>query len=234
MHTKIDVVIMAGGKGKRLMPLTSNTPKPLLKVGNKPIIAHITDQLASYKIKHITISVNYLSEQIIAYFKENNTHKINFRFIEEDKPLGTIGALKLIENLKTDYILIMNADLLTNADFNIMFNNFLLKDGDALIATIPYKVDIPHGIVETKDGYVTDLKEKPSYTYYSNAGIYIFKKEHLDLIPENTFFNATDLIEVLLNKDKKIVNYPILNYWLDIGKPEDFKKAQEDVKNNKI
>ena len=231
MHNKIDVVIMAGGKGTRLIPLTANTPKPLLKVGNKPIIEYNTDLLASYGIKQITITVNYLSEQIIAYFKDNNKYLIDFNYVKEDQPLGTIAALKLIKNFKTDYILVMNADLLTNANFNEMFNNFLSKKGDALMATIPYKVNIPHGVVETKAGFVTDLKEKPSYTYYSNAGIYIFKKEYLDLIPKNTFFNATDLIEVLLAKGKKIINYPILNYWLDIGKHEDFEKAQEDIKN---
>lgn len=234
MHNKLDVVIMAGGKGKRLMPLTTHTPKPLLKVGSKPIIEYNTDLLASFGINHITITVNYLSEQIIAYFKENNKYQIDFTYVKENKPLGTIGALKLIENFKNEHILIINADLLTNVNLDEIFNTFLSKEGDALMATIPYKVDIPHGIVETNAGYVTDLKEKPSYTFYSNAGIYIFKKEYLDFIPKNTFFNATDLIEVLLSKGKKIINYPILNYWLDIGNHEDFEKAQEDIKYIKL
>ncbi|WP_400080444.1 sugar phosphate nucleotidyltransferase [Winogradskyella sp. R77965] len=234
MLNKIDVVIMAGGKGERLMPLTERTPKPLLKIGKKPIIEYNTDLLASYGIKHIHITVNYLGDQIISYFKDNNGHQIEFNFIKEDKALGTIGALKLKENFKKDYILVMNADLLTNVNFNTVFNDFLSKEGDALIATIPYKVNIPHGVIETKAGYVTDLKEKPSYTYYSNAGIYIFKKEFLDLIPENTFFNATDLIEILLAEGKKIINYPILNYWLDIGKHEDFEKAQKDIEHIKF
>ncbi|WP_051155444.1 nucleotidyltransferase family protein [Winogradskyella psychrotolerans] len=234
MHNKIDVVIMAGGKGERLMPLTLNTPKPLLKIGNKPIIEYNTDHLAVSGIKHINITVNYLSDQIITYFKENNKHQINFNFIKESKSLGTIGALKLIERFNNDYILVMNADLLTNVNFEAIFNDFISKKGDALIATIPYKVNIPHGVVDTKAGFVTDLKEKPSYTYYSNAGIYIFKKECFDFIPENNFFDATDLIEILLAKRKKIVNYPILNYWLDIGKPEDFEKAQQDIKHLKF
>ena len=234
MHNKIDVVIMAGGKGERLMPLTKNTPKPLLKIGDKPIIEYSTDRLASYGIKHINISTNYLSQQIVSYFKEHNEHHIDFNYIKESKSLGTIGALKLIENFKNEYILVMNADLLTNVNFEALFNDFLSKGGDALIATIPYKVDIPHGVVETKAGFVTDLKEKPSYTYYSNAGIYIFKKECFEFIPESTFFDATDLIEVLLAKHKKIVNYPILDYWLDIGKPEDFEKAQADIKHLKF
>jgi dTDP-glucose pyrophosphorylase len=230
----LDAVIMAGGKGARLLPLTEQTPKPLLKVGNKPIIEYNTDRLASYGIRNINITVNYLGEQIVDYFKANNKHQIDFNYVEEDKPLGTIGALKLIENFNNDYILLMNSDLLTNADFEDIFNNFLLKEGDALVATIPYKVNIPYGVVETKAGYVTNIKEKPSYTYYSNAGIYIFKKECLNFVPDNTFFNATDLIETLLAKDKKIINYPILTYWLDIGKHEDFEKAQEDIKHIKL
>jgi len=230
----LDAVIMAGGKGARLMPLTEQTPKPLLKVGDKPIIEYNTDRLASFGIRNINITVNYLGEQIVDYFKINNKHQIDFNYIKEDRPLGTIGALKLIENFNNDYILLMNSDLLTNADFEDIFNNFLLKEGDALVATIPYKVNIPYGVVETKAGYVTNIKEKPSYTYYSNAGIYIFKKECLDFVPEDTFYNATDLIETLLAKKKKIINYPILTYWLDIGKHEDFEKAQEDIKHIKL
>ena len=230
----LDAVIMAGGKGVRLLPLTEQTPKPLLKVRDKPIIEYNTDRLASYGIRNITITVNYLGEQIVDYFKDNNKHQIDFNYIKEDRPLGTIGSLKLIENFNNDYILLMNSDLLTNADFEDIFNNFLIKEGDALVATIPYKVNIPYGVVETKAGYVTNIKEKPSYTYYSNAGIYIFKKECLDFVPENEFFNATDLIDVLLKKGKKIINYPILTYWLDIGKHEDFEKAQEDIKHIKL
>ena len=231
MHNKIDVVIMAGGKGERLMPLTKNTPKPLLKVGNKPIIEYSTDLLASYGLKHIHISINYLGEQIITYFRDHNKHHIDFNFIQETKHLGTIGALKLLENIKNDYILVMNADLLTNINIEAIFNDFLLKQVDALIATVSYNVAIPHDVVETKKGFVSNLREKHSYTYNLNAGIYIFKKACLNFIPENTFFDATDLIEVLLANDKKITTYPILDYWLDIGKHDDFKKAQEDIKH---
>lgn len=234
MHSKIDIVIMAGGKGNRLMPLTQNRPKPLLKVGDKPIIEYNIDRLAHNNIKQINISVNYLKEQIIDHFKANNKHQIDFNFISESKSLGTIGSLKLLDNLNKQYVLVMNADLLTNVDFEALFNDFLSKKGDALVATITYEVKIPHDVIETKDGYVTQLKAKHSYSYNLNAGIYLFKKECIDFIPENTFFDATDLIKVLLEKGKKITNYPISEYWLDIGKPEDFKKAQEDIKNIKL
>ncbi|WP_299107036.1 sugar phosphate nucleotidyltransferase [uncultured Winogradskyella sp.] len=234
MHSKIDIVIMAGGKGNRLMPLTQNRPKPLLKVGDKPIIEYNIDRLAHNNIKQINISVNYLKEQIIDHFKANNKHQIDFNFISESKSLGTIGSLKLLDNLNKEYVLVMNADLLTNVNFEALFNDFLSKKGDALVATITYEVKIPHDVIETKDAYVTQLKAKHSYSYNLNAGIYLFKKECIDFIPENTFFDATDLIKVLLEKGKKITNYPISEYWLDIGKPEDFKKAQEDIKNIKL
>ena len=234
MYNKIDVVIMAGGKGKRLMPLTENTPKPLLKVGNKPIIEYNTDLLASYGIKTINISVNHLSDQIISYFKENNQHNIDFNYLSEDKPLGTIGALKNTNELKNDTILVINADLLTNVNLEAIFNTFISKEADALIATVAYNVEIPHDTVESENGIVTDLREKQSHTYNLNAGIYLFHKACLDFIPINTFFNATDLIEVLLAKGKKIINYPILDYWLDIGKHEDFEKAQHAIKSIKF
>lgn len=234
MINKLDVVIMAGGKGERLMPFTDQTPKALLKIGEKPIIEYNTDLLASYGVEHIHISVNYLGDQIISYFEKNNKHQISFNFIEESKALGTIGALKKIKSYKNNHILVMNADLLTNVNIEAILSTYLSKKGDALMASIPYKVDIPHGVVETKDGFVTDLKEKPSYTYYSNAGIYIIKKEHLDYIPENRYYNATDLIETLLTEKKKIINYPILTYWLDIGNHDDFEKAQEDIKLFKL
>lgn len=227
----IDAVIMAGGKGTRLLPLTETTPKPLLKVGDKPIIEYNTDNLASFGIRNLNITVNYLGEQIIEYFEKNNKQNLNINFVKEDQPLGTVGAIQYIESFKNDYILLMNSDLLTTIDFEDMFNEFILNEGDMIVGTIPYKVDIPYGVVETKDNYVVSLKEKPTYTYYSNAGIYIFNKSCLDLIPKDTFYNATDFIEALMAENRKVINYPILNYWLDIGKHEDFKKAQEDIKH---
>ncbi|WP_452220330.1 nucleotidyltransferase family protein [Lacinutrix salivirga] len=227
----IDAVIMAGGKGTRLLPLTENTPKPLLKVGDKPIIEYNTDNLASFGIRNLNITINYLGNQIVDFYEENNNNDLNINFIKEDQPLGTVGAIKYIDTFYNDYILLMNSDLLTTIDFEDMFNEFILNEGDMIVGTIPYKVDIPYGVVETKGNYVVSLKEKPTYTYYSNAGIYIFNKSYLNLIPKDTFFNATDFIEALIAEKRKVINYPILNYWLDIGKHEDYEKAQEDIKH---
>jgi len=230
----LDAVIMAGGKGKRLRPLTLKTPKPLLKVGDKPIIEYNIDRLSLFGINHLNISVNYLGEQLVDYFGDGSSHDISIKYVWEEKPLGTIGSLNLIDTFHNDYILLMNSDLLTNIDFEDLFNDLIDKKGDMIVATIPYKVNIPYGVVETTGNFVKSLKEKPTYTYYSNAGIYIFKKECLNLIPKKDFFNATDLIEKLLSENRNVVNYPILSYWLDVGKHEDFKKAQEDIKHIKF
>ena len=230
----IDAVIMAGGKGTRLRPLTLNTPKPLLKVGDKPIIEYNIDRLSYFGINNLNITINYLGDQLVDYFGDGKNKDISIKYVKEDKPLGTIGALKLVEDFHNDCILLMNSDLLTNVDFEDLYNEFLTKEGDMIVATIPYKVTVPYGVVETKDNYVTNLKEKPTYIYYSNAGIYIFKKECLNYVPMNSFFNATDLIDKLLASNRKVINYPILGYWLDIGKHEDFEKAQEDIKHIKF
>lgn len=227
-----DVVIMAGGRGQRLMPLTENTPKPMLYVGDKPILEHNIDRLIHYGIDNIYISVNYLADQIQDYFKDGSDKGVTIKYVHEDKPLGTLGSVKMAEELQHDYIMVMNSDLLTDIDFNGFFQTFLRSGADMAVATTMYSVEVPYGVMEVDNGnFVNALKEKPSYTYYSNAGIYIIKKELLSLIPHNEFYNVTDLMESLISRGKKLVSFPILGYWLDIGKHEDFVKAQEDIKS---
>lgn len=225
----IDGVIMAGGKGTRLRPLTLDTPKPLLKVGNKPIIEYNIDRLNDFGIYNLTISIKYLGQQLIDYFGDGKDKGMNIGYVEEDEPLGTMGAVGLIEHIENPYVLVMNSDLLTNIDYELFFKALTEKDGDMIVATTPYEVKIPYGVIETDGEQITTLKEKPTYTYYSNAGIYIFKKEYVDLIPKNEHFNATDLLEKLIEMGKKVLHYPILGYWLDIGKPHDYEKAQKDI-----
>jgi NDP-sugar pyrophosphorylase family protein len=149
----------------------------------------------------------------------------------EDKPMGTIGALKMIPTIYNDSILIMNSDLLTNINFEEFYNFFKINDADMAVATTAYQVNIPYAVLELDTDRVKSLKEKPTYTYYSNAGIYLIKKEIIDLVPYSQAYNATDLMELIIGKGLKLVNYPILGYWLDIGSHEDFAKAQEDIKH---
>lgn len=233
-YLPLDAVIMAGGRGSRLKPLTDTVPKPLLKVGDKPIIEHNLDRLVLYGIDDFWITLKYLGEQLEQYLGNGNERDINIKYIWEDKPLGTIGAVSKISEFEHDYILLTNSDLLTNLDYEHFFLDFLEKDADMSIVTIPYLVDIPYGVLETSNGHVLNLREKPTYTYYSNGGIYLLKKSALELIPKDEFFNATDLMHSLIENKKRVVSYPLSGYWLDIGKHEDYNKAQMDINQIKF
>jgi len=233
-YLPVDAVLMAGGRGNRLIPLTDKTPKPLLKVGNKPVIEHNLDRLTLFGIDDIWISVNYLGDQIQNYLGNGEDKNINISYVWEDNPLGTIGSVSKIQNFQHDYVLISNSDLLTNLDYEHFFLEFLKQDADMGVVTIPYQVSIPYAVLETNNGNIINFKEKPTYTYYSNGGIYLVKRSVLNRIPKDKFFNATDLLEVLILEGKKVFSYPLLGYWLDIGCHEDFEKAQRDIKNIKF
>ena len=224
----IDAVLMAGGRGERLRPLTNDKPKPLLKVGNKEIIAYNFNRLYQYGINNQYITVNYLAEQLEDFCKDYPID-INFSVIRETDFLGTAGALGLIRTFKNNVILLMNSDLLTNIDYEDFYLSFLSSGADMLVASIPYDINLPYAIFETNDDEVKSFKEKPKYTYYANAGIYLIKKELVKLIPQQKVFNATDLMDKVVAEGKKLIHYPILSYWLDIGKHEDFERAQKDI-----
>jgi len=227
----LHAVIMAGGRGERLLPLTKSVPKPMLKVGGKPIIEHNVDRLSNYGIRDIHISINYLGEVISEYFGDGAEKGVNIAYVEEPKAMGTIGSVSLIDTFQFQDVLVMNSDLLTNIDFSDFYNEFVSQSADMAVASIPYHVDLPYAIMEINGDEIMSLKEKPRYTYFANAGIYLIKNEFLKLVPGNEYFNATDLIDLLLEKKAKILNYPILGYWLDIGKHDDFIKAQADIQH---
>lgn len=229
----VDAAIMAGGEGIRLRPLTETTPKPLLQIGDKPILEHVIDRLISFGIYNIQISINYLGEQIEFYFNDGSGKDINISYIHESEKLGTIGALRNANEFYNDDVLVMNSDILTNIDFEDFYFDFKNNDSDISIATIPYPVSIPYAILETENGRVTSLKEKPTFEYISNAGIYLIKKRHLKGIPKGCY-NATDLIEDLISKGSKVTYYTLYDYWLDIGKMEDYHKAQRDIKHIRL
>ena len=229
-YLPVDVVIMAGGEGKRLRPLTEKLPKPLLLVGDKPIIEHNIDRLVKFGVKNFTLSVNYLAQLIKEYFLDGSKKNICIEYIDENKYLGTISSAK---NSSYNYedVIVMNSDILTTLNFEKMYTFYKETKADFVAAGAPYSVNVPYGVMETKQKRVKKIKEKPTYTYYSNAGIYIFKRKYLDLIPENQFYNATDLIEKLIAMNKKVFTYQMTEYWLDIGKKDDYKKAQIDINN---
>jgi dTDP-glucose pyrophosphorylase len=227
----LECVIMAGGRGKRLSPLTDNVPKPMLILGDKPIIEHNIDNLISFGIKKIYISVNYLGEQISDYFGDGSSKGIEIEYISEENFLGTAGSLGLVEEFKSDNILLMNADLYTNVNLENLFLKLINENADMAISSTLYKIDVPYAVFESENFKVNALKEKPSYSYYSNAGVYIFKNEILKNIKKNEYLDITKLIDDLISENKKIIHVPILGFWIDIGNPNEYKNAQQNIKH---
>lgn len=229
-YLPIDAVLMAGGKGERLRPLTEKTPKPLLKVGDKCIIDYNIDRLISYGVRHLSVTVNYLKEQIEEHFAEPRNN-VQVKTVREPKFLGTIGSIKFVENFYNDTVLLMNSDLFTNIDYEDFFLHFKEHDADMSIAAVPYTISVPYGIFELEGREVKGVLEKPTYNYYANAGIYLIKRELLYLIPEGEFFNATDFMDMLMNKGYKVIRFPLNGTWIDIGNPQEYQKAKELIKH---
>lgn len=230
-YLPIDAVVMAGGRGSRLRPLTDTIPKPLLRVGEKPIIEHNIDRLCKFGVDDFWISVRYLGEQLEEYFKDGAHKGVRMQHIWENEPLGTIGAVSQIKDWKHEDVLITNSDILTTLDYEDFYLDFVRNDADMAVASIPYSVDIPYAVFELDENRVKSFSEKPTYTYYSNGGIYLIRKKWLEMIPTGTLYNATDLMEDVIAQGGKLVSYPLRKYWLDVGKHEDFKRAQEDIKH---
>ncbi len=226
----VDAVMMAGGKGERLRPLTEKTPKPLLLVGDKAIIDHNVDRLISYGMKHISVTVNYLKEQIEEHFQSPH-NGVQVLTVREPKFLGTIGSIRFVPKFYNDTVLVMNCDVFTNIDYEDFFLHFQQHDAEMSVAAIPYNVAIPYGIFDLEGRNIKGLIEKPKYNYYANAGIYLIKRRALDEIPKDTMFHATDLIEKLISEGKKVIRYPLHGTWIDIGNPQEYQKAQDLVKH---
>lgn len=226
----IDAVLMAGGKGERLRPLTEKTPKPLLEVGGKCIIDHNVDRLISYGVEHIDVTVNYLAEQLEEHFAAPR-NGVQVRTFREPKFLGTIGSIKFVDTFYNDTILVMNSDLFTNIDYEDFFLHFQQNDAEMSVAAVPYNISIELGILDLDGRNIKGLIEKPKYNYYANAGIYLIKKRALAEIPEDTFFHATHLIEKLIAQGKKVIRYPLNGTWIDIGTPLEYSRAKDLVKH---
>jgi len=233
-HTRtclpVDAVIMAGGRGERLRPLTDTLPKPLLKLGDKSILEHNLSLLSYYGIEDIYITVNYLAEKIRQAIGNDAGKGLRIKYIQENQPMGTLGAVSLINDFKHKVTLVMNSDLFTNIDLEEMFQTLEEEKADAVVATVPYNIDIPFAVFEVRDNHITSLHEKPTYTYHTNAGIYLFRTALFKYLPSHQRCDVTDYLQILLQHHCKIVKFPVLGYWMDIGRMEDYKKAQEYYK----
>jgi dTDP-glucose pyrophosphorylase len=227
----LECIIMAGGRGERLRPLTDTKPKPMLMLGNRPILEHNIDRLIIYGIEKFYISINYLGDQIRDYFGDGSKKGISIEYIEEDRPLGTIGAMSLVDSFGTDHILLMNSDVFTNINYEELYIETIKNKAEMGIASIPYTVSIPFAIFEKEENEIKSIREKPKQTHYANAGIYIFKKEWVSAIPKNSYFDTPELIAEILKSGKKVIENPIVGYWIDIGRLDDYQRAQEIAKH---
>ncbi|MDL1980922.1 MAG: nucleotidyltransferase family protein [Deltaproteobacteria bacterium] len=220
----LQAFIMAGGVGKRLRPLTKEIPKPMLKVGNKPILEHIVGQLCDTGIENIRISTNYLREKITGYFGNGEKFGVKIEYVNEDQPLGTAGSIGLVD-APTDPLLIINGDILTGVNFQAMFDFHIEHEADMTVGVRKYEFQVPYGVVECDGHRICGLQEKPSYQFFVNAGIYLIQPSTHAHIPSERRYDMTDLVKDLLRQGKNVVSFPIIEYWVDIGMPEDFKRA---------
>ena len=232
MKTNIEAVILAGGKGSRLRPYTTTLPKPLMPVGEQPILGIVIKQLSSFGVKKITLAVNHMADLIMAYFGDGKNFNISIDYSREGQPLGTVGPLKLIKDLP-EYFIVMNGDILTNINYNELVDSHVSSGALFTIATFQRDTNIDFGVLEIdkKTNYLAKFIEKPIYHFDVSMGVYVFSKKVLDLIPENTPFGIDDLSIKMLSQKLIINTYPFSGYWLDIGRPDDFDKANEDIKD---
>ena len=226
------VIIMAGGKGSRLGSLTTNCPKPLLKVGGKTIIDTIINNFSHYNFNNFVISVNYFADKIKEYFENHKTKNIHINFIEEHKPLGTAGSLSLLSKEPKSPFFLINGDILTKVNFSEMLDFHISNKAIITIGVREYEQKIPFGVLETKKIDIKSIKEKPIIKNFINGGIYILNPEVLKYIPKGEFKHITEVIEVLLEENAKVIGFPIHEYWIDVGQKNDLQKADADFEEN--
>ena len=224
------VFLMAGGFGKRLAPLTNNTPKPLLKVGDKPILENVINQFIDAGFYNFYISTHYRAEMVQEYFGDGSNLNVSIRYIYENEPLGTAGSLGLLpDNLPKLPILMMNGDLLTKVDFKELLRFHLQEGEDVTMCVREYDFQIPYGVVETDGKHVTSIEEKPVHRFFVNAGIYVLNPSMLDMVDGKSYLDMPKLLEQKMRESGKISMFPVHEYWLDIGQIKQFDQAQRDV-----
>jgi len=221
-------VIMAGGFGTRLRPLTEDLPKPMLPVGEKPIMERIIEQLRAAGIRRVNVTTHYQQDAIINYFGDGKRFGVDIRYVEEEHPLGTAGAIGLLDSID-DPLLVINGDILTRVDFRAMLDFHHEQRAHMTVAVRQHEFHIPYGVVETSGVEITSISEKPVMRHFINAGIYLLSLESRQFIPKGEHFDIPDLINRLISGDRRVVSFPIHEYWLDIGRHVDYKEAQRVV-----
>lgn len=222
------VILMVGGLGTRLRPLTNDVPKPMLDVGNKPILHTIVENFAKYGYTDIIMCVNYKSEIIKEYFGNGDKFGVKIEYVLENQRMGTAGALSLLQKRPKDDFFVMNGDLLTNVNFEYLHEYH--KDSNALasICIRKYEMQVPYGVVNVRANKVTSIEEKPTQNFFVSAGIYMFSPIVLDFIPKGVFYDMPTLFSELLKHDFPIHPFPIREYWLDIGRMDEYRRANDE------
>lgn len=222
------VILMAGGLGTRLRPLTENIPKPMLNVGNKPILETIIEGFKRYGFTNFILSVNYKKEVIQDYFQDGSAFGVSISYIEEDKRMGTAGALSLLKSKPTSPIFVMNGDLLTQVNFEQLLHFHEETDAVATMCVREYEYQNPYGVIETEGQKLVSIKEKPVLRSFVNAGIYVLSPEVFEYIPQDVFYDMPNLFERLIDEQRNVSAFPVREYWLDIGRVADFERANFD------
>lgn len=223
----LTAVVMAGGFGTRLRPLTEKLPKPMLPVGDRPVMEHVIEQLQKVGISRVSITTHYKPEAIIEHFGDGHRFGLEIDYVNEAEPLGTAGALGLL-NPPQSPVLVINGDVLTQVNFRAMFDYHLDNRAQMTIGVRRFELQVPYGVVEMDESSVKRLDEKPTYRFFINAGVYLIEPGVFSLIKSSERLDANDLIERLIAAGKKVVGFPIHEYWLDVGRPDDYRQANQD------
>jgi dTDP-glucose pyrophosphorylase/CBS domain-containing protein len=229
----LQAVVMAGGFGTRLRPLTEHTPKPMLPIAGRPLMEHIIGQLRNTGVRKINIATHFQAEKIVDHFGDGRNFGVDIAYVREEQPLGSGGALGLMQR-PSDPVLVINGDVLTDVDFRQMFLFHQEHRAVLTVAVRQYEVQVPYGVIDCDGPLVTNLREKPQLTFLVNAGIYLLEPHVYDYISANEHMHMTDLVERLLAKHETVARFPVREYWLDIGQHADYERAQTDAASGKV
>jgi dTDP-glucose pyrophosphorylase len=229
-HQTNRVVLMVGGLGTRLRPLTEHIPKPMLKVGDRPILETIILNFKKYGFTNIVLSVSYKADLIKSYFDDGSKLGVKIEYIHEDKKMGTAGALSLIKEWEDEPFFVMNGDILTNVNFKSMLNHHTKSNSVATMGVREYDFQVPYGVVNLEENTIESIEEKPVYNFFVSAGIYVLEPKALELIPKESYFDMPELFTLMIESSLKTNSFPIQEYWLDIGRIDEFKQANDEYK----
>lgn len=230
-ETGVNAMVMAGGFGLRLLPMTADTPKPMLAVGDRPVMAHMMERLKDSGITRINVTTHYRPEKITEYFGDGSDFGLDINYVPEETPLGTAGALNLVKK-QSEPMLVINGDILTRVDFGAMIAYHREHRAEMTVAVRKYDVPVPFGVIECDGAYVRKISEKPTLNFFVNAGIYLIEPSVHELIPDGQRFDMTELIESLIASGRPVASFPVHEYWLDIGQHSDYERAQKDYANS--